>query len=202
MRLSRKFIELCGEGFPAVDGTVRASELLRVLQGAGRPTPLGSAIVELGRAAKTLHVLSSEVQHRRSRQYEAQPPEDPACRSGSNCPLRAASAGRAPRASHERRERPLPPLPRLPCLRGQRIGVSAVRVMLFCVYVARLICSDESCADQARGGAQTLEELDTLVCDCGCALAVIGWPDHFDEAAAHDVLMRLGCAAELLDVAA
>ena len=39
-------------------GTVRASELLRVLQGGGRPTPLGRAIAELGRAAKTLHLLS------------------------------------------------------------------------------------------------------------------------------------------------
>jgi TnpA family transposase len=38
-------------------GTVRASELLRVLQGSGRPTPLGRAIAELGRAAKTLHLL-------------------------------------------------------------------------------------------------------------------------------------------------
>ena len=38
-------------------GTVRASELLRVLQGGGRPTPLGRAIAELGRAAKTLHLL-------------------------------------------------------------------------------------------------------------------------------------------------
>lgn len=39
-------------------GTVRASELLRVLQGGGRPTPLGRAIAELGRAAKTLHLLA------------------------------------------------------------------------------------------------------------------------------------------------
>ncbi len=39
-------------------GTVRASELLRVLQGGGRPTRLGRAIGELGRIAKTLHLLS------------------------------------------------------------------------------------------------------------------------------------------------
>lgn len=39
-------------------GVVRASELLRVLQGGGRPTPLGRAIAELGRIAKTLHLLS------------------------------------------------------------------------------------------------------------------------------------------------
>jgi len=42
------------------------------------------------------------------------------------------------------------------------------------VYVARLICSDEACAEQALAEAQTLEELETLVCDCRCALAVIG----------------------------
>lgn len=39
-------------------GTVRASELLRVLQGGGRPTRLGRAIAELGRIAKTLHLLA------------------------------------------------------------------------------------------------------------------------------------------------
>jgi len=39
-------------------GTVRASQLLRVLQGGGRPTPLGRAIAELGRIAKTLYLLA------------------------------------------------------------------------------------------------------------------------------------------------
>ncbi len=39
-------------------GTVRASELLRVLQGAGRPTPLGRAVAELGRITKTLYLLA------------------------------------------------------------------------------------------------------------------------------------------------
>ena len=41
-----------------VTGAVRASELLRVLQGAGRPTPLGRAVAELGRITKTLHLLA------------------------------------------------------------------------------------------------------------------------------------------------
>lgn len=40
-------------------GTVRASELLRVLQGGGRPTPLGRAIAELGRAAPRRPCTSS-----------------------------------------------------------------------------------------------------------------------------------------------
>ena len=39
-------------------GTVRASEILRVLQGGGRPTPTGRAIAELGRIAKTLYLLT------------------------------------------------------------------------------------------------------------------------------------------------
>jgi len=39
-------------------GTVRASELLRVLQGGGQPTPLGRAVAELGRITKTLYLLA------------------------------------------------------------------------------------------------------------------------------------------------
>jgi len=39
-------------------GTVRASEILRVLQGGGRPTPTGRAVAELGRVAKTLYLLA------------------------------------------------------------------------------------------------------------------------------------------------
>ena len=39
-------------------GTVRASELLRVLQGGGRPTPLGRPVAELGRITKTLYLLA------------------------------------------------------------------------------------------------------------------------------------------------
>ncbi len=39
-------------------GAVRASEILRVLQGDGRPTPTGRAVAELGRIAKTLYLLA------------------------------------------------------------------------------------------------------------------------------------------------
>jgi TnpA family transposase len=39
-------------------GAVRASEVLRVLQGGGRPTTLGRALAEYGRVAKTLHLLA------------------------------------------------------------------------------------------------------------------------------------------------
>jgi hypothetical protein len=48
------------------------------------------------------------------------------------------------------------------------------------MYIARLICSDEACADEALAEAHTLGELDTFVCDCGCALTILGWPDHAD----------------------
>jgi hypothetical protein len=66
------------------------------------------------------------------------------------------------------------------------------------MYVARLVCSDEACADEALAEARTLEELDTFVCDCdcgcgcGCALAIIGWPDHVDEPAATAVVIPFG----------
>lgn len=39
-------------------GTVRAYDLLRMLTREGNPTPLGSAIVEYGRIAKTIHLLA------------------------------------------------------------------------------------------------------------------------------------------------
>ena len=38
-------------------GTVSASEFIRVLHAGGRPTGLGRAIAELGRAPKTVHLL-------------------------------------------------------------------------------------------------------------------------------------------------
>jgi uncharacterized protein (UPF0210 family) len=48
------------------------------------------------------------------------------------------------------------------------------------VFVARLICSDPACAEAVEAVeavALTLEELETLACDCGCALQMLGWPD-------------------------
>jgi hypothetical protein len=65
------------------------------------------------------------------------------------------------------------------------------------VYVARLICSDEACAEQALAEAQTLEELETLVCDCRCALVVIGWPDDLDDSVGQGVVVSfdLGLAS-------
>jgi hypothetical protein len=51
------------------------------------------------------------------------------------------------------------------------------------MFIARLICSDSDCAEEAQVEAATLEELERLLCDCGCAFEVIGWPDSADELA-------------------
>jgi hypothetical protein len=51
------------------------------------------------------------------------------------------------------------------------------------VYVARLICSDTECAVEAAAEARTIRELEALACDCGCALAIIGWADWIDDPA-------------------
>ncbi len=51
------------------------------------------------------------------------------------------------------------------------------------MFVARLTCSDAACAAEVTAQGRTIGELDTLVCECGCALAVIGWPEWVDEPA-------------------
>jgi hypothetical protein len=51
------------------------------------------------------------------------------------------------------------------------------------MFVARLVCSDSGCAAEVTAEGRTLGELEALVCECGCALAVIGWPDWVDEPA-------------------
>jgi hypothetical protein len=54
-------------------GTVRASELMRVLQGGGRQSRLGRAVAELGRVAKTLHLLSWIDREEHRRQFPGSP---------------------------------------------------------------------------------------------------------------------------------
>jgi hypothetical protein len=49
------------------------------------------------------------------------------------------------------------------------------------MFVARLICSDEACAAELAAEGASLRELEALVCDCGCALEPIGWPDRIGE---------------------
>lgn len=44
------------------------------------------------------------------------------------------------------------------------------------MLVARLVCSDPDCAAVAVGHADSLAELETLVCDCGVGLLILAWP--------------------------
>jgi hypothetical protein len=58
------------------------------------------------------------------------------------------------------------------------------------VFVARAVCSDPVCPAAFEARAAALGELDALVCDCDCALQVLGWPDALEEpAAALEVVM-------------
>jgi hypothetical protein len=70
------------------------------------------------------------------------------------------------------------------------------------MFVARLVCSDAACAAEAAAEATTLRELETLVCDCGCALEPIGWPDSVDAPGAAVVALRVRAAAGGLSEAA
>jgi hypothetical protein len=49
------------------------------------------------------------------------------------------------------------------------------------VFVARLICSDVECAVELSAEGLEVSELESLLCDCGCTLEIIGWPDWVDE---------------------
>jgi hypothetical protein len=66
------------------------------------------------------------------------------------------------------------------------------------MYIARLICSDADCGEEVTAETATLEELESLICECGCALVVVGWPD----AAGEVVLLRARTARGSLSDAA
>ena len=51
------------------------------------------------------------------------------------------------------------------------------------MFTARLICSDEGCTEERVVEAATLGELEALLCDCGCVLEIIGWPDWVEPRA-------------------
>ena len=57
-RIERNWDDLLRVAGSLKMGAVGASELIRGLQGGGRPSTLGRAIVELGRVAKTLYLLN------------------------------------------------------------------------------------------------------------------------------------------------
>lgn len=44
------------------------------------------------------------------------------------------------------------------------------------MFTARLICSDPGCDAEDEVEAATVAELESLACDCGCAMAIVGWP--------------------------
>lgn len=74
------------------------------------------------------------------------------------------------------------------------------------MFSARLICSDTICTHDERVEAETMLELSTLACTCGCSLEIVGWPvfvEPEDVAAVIDLRSRgLLRDAELEPVAA
>ena len=69
------------------------------------------------------------------------------------------------------------------------------------MFVARLICSDVDCAKEQEVHAGSLAELERLLCECGCALELIAWPD-WDEDSAEVVALRLRSVRGSLTAAA
>jgi hypothetical protein len=57
------------------------------------------------------------------------------------------------------------------------------------MWLARLVCSDESCAQELDVYAARLEELERLGCDCGCAMQILGWADAVEDADAYAVVL-------------
>jgi hypothetical protein len=54
---------------------------------------------------------------------------------------------------------------------------------------ALLVCSDDDCTDEFEAWG-TVEELEALACDCGCALQLISVSDTACEPLAEPVLER------------
>jgi hypothetical protein len=65
------------------------------------------------------------------------------------------------------------------------------------MYTARLVCCDPGCAEAVEAETATLRELETLLCDCGCALEVIGWPDVAAEPLAQVILLRVAAMRDV-----
>lgn len=85
----------------------------------------------------------------------------------------------------------------IPMLHSVRPRLHAPQVM----YSARLVCSDPGCAAETAGETATLHELEALVCECGCALEVIGWPDIAAGPLAQVVMLRVGGARRVPEAA-
>jgi hypothetical protein len=65
------------------------------------------------------------------------------------------------------------------------------------MYTARLVCSDPGCAEALTAETATLRELESLLCECGCALEVVGWPDVAAEPLAQVILLRVAAARDV-----
>jgi hypothetical protein len=55
---------------------------------------------------------------------------------------------------------------------------------------AVLICSDDDCTAvfEAFGA---LEDVERLACECGCGLAVVGWPEAVANGGPHELELTL-----------
>ena len=84
---------------------------------------------------------------------------------------------------------------------GERHFPSTPAVTMGAMFVARLICSDSDCAEEQEIHAGSLAELERLLCDCGCTLELIAWPDWVDDGA-EVVALRGRLAAVSLPAAA
>jgi hypothetical protein len=51
------------------------------------------------------------------------------------------------------------------------------------MFVARLTCSDAACAAEVTAEGRSIADLAALVCECGCALEIVAWPDWIEEPA-------------------
>ncbi len=47
---------------------------------------------------------------------------------------------------------------------------------------ALLTCSDEECTAVYEAYGR-LAEIEALACECGCGLAIVGWPEEVEEVA-------------------
>ena len=63
------------------------------------------------------------------------------------------------------------------------------------MYFAHLICSDEDCAETIDVRADTLDELEALICDCDCGLQVLGISEAADVEADLGFLAAYAVAA-------
>jgi hypothetical protein len=51
------------------------------------------------------------------------------------------------------------------------------------MWVARLSCPDPACAAEVTAEGRTIAALEALLCECGCALQIVAWPDWVEEPA-------------------